>query len=187
MSIALSGSLKTLSDFFRYSINTIFYQRGIYPQDDFVFRKEYGISVVHCVNEELENFLSCFILQLSKWLEEDAVRQIVLVVREDEEVLERWSFAVSLQYGCEEKPTEEIAKEIQAIVRQITASVTFLPVLPKCTFELLVYTDKEKLTSVPPDWTDSHAFIIENGENVKLRSFSTSIHKINASVAYRIK
>jgi hypothetical protein len=41
--------------------------------------------------------------------------------------------------------------EIQAIIRQITASVTFLPMLEdKCTFDLLVYTKAD--SEVPQQW-----------------------------------
>ena len=41
--------------------------------------------------------------------------------------------------------------EIQAIIRQITASVTFLPMLEdKCTFDLLVYTKAD--SAVPQQW-----------------------------------
>ena len=43
-----------------------------------------------------------------------------------------------------EKSQKEITSEIQAIIRQITASVTFLPLLDEpCTFDLLVYTDND--------------------------------------------
>ena len=39
---------------------------------------------------------------------------------------------------------KEITGEIQAIIRQITASVTFLPLLNEpCAFDLLFYTDKQ--------------------------------------------
>merc|ERR1712086_821277 len=46
--------------------------------------------------------------------------------------------------GKVEKSQKEITSEIQAIIRQITASVTFLPLLDEpCTFDLLVYTDND--------------------------------------------
>lgn len=41
----------------------------------------------------------------------------------------------------------EVQGEIQAIIRQITASVSFLPMIDDpCTFEMLVYTDKDTET-----------------------------------------
>jgi mitotic spindle assembly checkpoint protein MAD2 len=53
-----------------------------------------------------------------------------------------------------QKPLKEITQEIQAIIRQITASVTFLPLLNEpCSFDLLVYADKN--TTVPVTWEDT--------------------------------
>ncbi len=50
-----------------------------------------------------------------------------------------------------EKSEAAITSEIQAIIRQITASVTFLPLLnDSCTIDLLAYTDKE--SDVPFEW-----------------------------------
>ncbi|KAJ1379140.1 DNA-binding protein, partial [Ochromonadaceae sp. CCMP2298] len=72
-----------------------------------------------------------------------------------------------------------VAQEIQAIVRQITASVTFLPLLGEpCVFDLLVYADKE--ATVPVTWEDSDPCLIANAEQVKLRSFDTKVRTIGS-------
>lgn len=82
------------------------------------------------------------------------------------------------------KEDAEIQQEIQSIFRQITASVTFLPVLDgDCTFNVLVYADAD--SEVPLEWGDSDAREIKNGEKVQLRSFSTNNHKIDTLVSYR--
>ena len=74
--------------------------------------------------------------------------------------------------------------EIQAIIRQITASVTFLPLLQDaCTFDLLVYTDNN--IDVPQTWEESDPKYINNQQEVRLRSFSTKVHKVDAMVAYK--
>ena len=84
-----------------------------------------------------------------------------------------------------EKSEKEIQDEIQAIFRQITASVTFLPVLDgNCTFNVLVYADAD--SEVPMEWGDSDAKEIRNGEKVQLRSFSTSNHRVDTLVSYRL-
>jgi mitotic spindle assembly checkpoint protein MAD2 len=63
--------------------------------------------------------------------------------------------------------------------------VAFLPLLKeRASFDLLVYTDKEVL--VPSTWEDSDPRYIQNAEEVKLRSLSTKVHKINTSVAYKM-
>ena len=66
------------------------------------------------------------------------------------EALERWVFDVHTDKsvisgdGSVNKSEKEVMGEIQAIIRQITASVTFLPLLEEsCSFDLLVYTDDD--------------------------------------------
>ncbi|EAL92154.1 spindle checkpoint protein MAD2 [Aspergillus fumigatus Af293] len=84
-----------------------------------------------------------------------------------------------------EKTEKEIQEEIQAIFRQITASVTFLPVLDgDCTFNVLVYADAD--SDVPVEWGDSDAKEIKNAEKVQLRSFSTNNHRVETLVSYRL-
>jgi mitotic spindle assembly checkpoint protein MAD2 len=84
-----------------------------------------------------------------------------------------------------EKTEAEIQSEIQSIFRQITASVTFLPQIDgDCTFNVLVYADAD--SEVPMEWGDSDAKEIKNGEKVQLRSFSTSNHRVDTLVSYRI-
>ena len=83
------------------------------------------------------------------------------------------------------KTEEQIQEEIQAIFRQITASVTFLPVLDGTyTFNVLVYADAD--SDVPVEWGDSDAKEIKNGEKVQLRSFSTVSHRVDTMVSYRL-
>lgn len=50
-------------------------------------------------------------------------------------------------------------------------------------FDLLVYTDKD--LAVPEKWVESGPQIIDQSEEVRLRSFTTSIHKVNSMVAYK--
>lgn len=69
--------------------------------------------------------------------------------------------------------------EIQAIIRQITASVSFLPLLEEqCTFDLLVYTDKD--SEVPALWEESDPRFIKDSTEVRLRSFTTKVRNETA-------
>lgn len=80
---------------------------------------------------------------------------------------------------------EEIQAQIRALFRQITASVTFLPELTEpCTFNVLVYADAD--SDVPIDWGDSDAKEIDGGEKVQLRSFSTTNHRVDTIVSYKM-
>ncbi len=54
---------------------------------------------------------------------------------------------------------------------------------PPGSFDLLVYTDKDLV--VPEKWEESGPQIIDQSEEVRLRSFTTSIHKVNSMVAYK--
>lgn len=73
---------------------------------------------------------------------------------------------------------------IQAIIRQITASVTFLPALDDpCTFNLLVYADKR--VEAPSEWIDSDPKYILDAEEVRLKPFSTGMHSVGTSVFYK--
>ncbi|ERS98333.1 mitotic spindle assembly checkpoint protein MAD2 [Sporothrix schenckii 1099-18] len=93
--------------------------------------------------------------------------------------------AGTAQDSAPEKTEAEIQAEIAAIFRQITASVTFLPQLAgDCTFNVLVYADAD--SEVPVEWGDSDAKEIVNGERVQLRGFSTSSHRVDTLVSYRL-
>lgn len=84
-----------------------------------------------------------------------------------------------------EKTEKEIQEEVQSLFRQITASVTFLPMLDgRCTFNVLVYADGD--AEVPMEWGDSDAREVVGGEKVTLRSWGTSSHKVDTLVSYRL-
>ena len=111
-----------------------------------------------------------------------SVQKLVLVVKgiDSGETLERWVFdceTTKTNNMVDKKSTKsdkDIMHEIQAIMRQITASVTFLPLLSEpCCFDLLVYADQN--ATVPVTWEDSDPCFIENSEEVRLRSFTTQV------------
>ena len=143
-------------------------------------------------NEELKTYLSNVLTQMKTWLLKGSVQKMVLVIEglESKTTLERWQFNIEQDPSVTKesqgltKPKKEITKEIQAIIRQITASVTFLPLLEEpCTFDLLVYAYDDEV--VPSAWEESDAKLIDNQTEVKLRSFSTKVHTVEAMVAYR--
>jgi mitotic spindle assembly checkpoint protein MAD2 len=164
------------------------------------FSKEskYGLTVMATTDQGLLRYLSNVQKQVTEWLLSGIVQRLVVVVQgvDSLETLERWQFNVSVENesGAENqtpnqptkgaKSIKEVHNEIQAIIRQITASVTFLPLLQEpCTFDLLVYTDKD--VDAPEKWADSDPCYILNSAEVKLRSFTTSVHKVDSMVAYK--
>lgn len=52
------------------------------------------------------------------------------------------------------------------------------------TFNLVAYTDRN--SDVPAAWEDGEDHYISNSEEVKLKSFSTLIHKVDMAVCYKV-
>ena len=189
--ISLRGSVDLVQEFFEYAINSILYQRGIYPPEEFRRVAKYGLSMMVASDDGLQTYLKKILAQLKTWLEEGDVQRLVVVVTgvETNETLERWTFAVNACDTENAAPSQgadvkAVTKQIQAIIRQITASVTFLPLLDEaCAFDLLVYT--RKTAAVPGAWEDSDPKYIADSQEVKLRSFTTSVHSVEAAVAYK--
>ncbi|NWU82659.1 MD2L1 protein, partial [Onychorhynchus coronatus] len=218
--ITLRGSAELVAEFFSYGINSILYQRGIYPPETFSRVQKYGLTLLVTTDPELTNYLNNVTEQmkgagggsralppvgllallalsvtawlLSEWLYKCIVQRLVVVISsiENNEVLERWQFDIECDKtakddnGPREKSQKAIQDEIRSVIRQITATVTFLPLLESaCAFDLLIYTDKD--LAVPEKWEESGPQFITNSEEVRLRSFTTTIHKVNTMVAYK--
>ncbi|KAG6525463.1 hypothetical protein ZIOFF_015419 [Zingiber officinale] len=127
-----------------------------------------------------------------EWMEAGKLQRVVLVImsRTTMEVLERWNFSIQtdaevVEKGLiKEKSDKEIMREIQAIMRQIASSITYLPCLDEpCVFDVLAYTDMD--VAIPFSWIESDAKLIENPQMVKLHSFDTKIHKVDTLVSYK--
>lgn len=185
-----------MSSFGTHSLPSLFLgcsHTGIYQPETFKRESKYGLTVLTSSDEGLLKYLSQVMSQVKAWLLSGDVQRLVVIVSgvDSGETLERWQFNVSLE-GNEDvenikpnqnhtpgnksgtKTMKEIHGEIQAIIRQITASVTFLPLLNEpCSFDLLVYTKKD--AAVPAKWEDSDPCYITNSQEVKLRSFTTSV------------
>jgi mitotic spindle assembly checkpoint protein MAD2 len=213
--LALKGSSKLVAEFFEYSINTILYQRGVYPPEDFHAVKKYGLNMLVTSDDQVKAYIKKIMSQLNKWMLGQKISKLVIVItgKESGEHVERWQFDVNINKppgktqskssGAGDKENssrppaesrekesstdEEIQAQIRALFRQITASVTFLPELTSepCTFNVLVYADAD--SEVPIGWGDSDAKEIEGGEKVQLRSFSTTNHRVDAIVSYKLE
>jgi mitotic spindle assembly checkpoint protein MAD2 len=188
--ITLKGSTQIITEFFGYAVYSILYQRAVYPPQAFDSVQKYGLTMLVANDEKLRRYLENVLAQLEIWLMEKQVKRIVVAVvgTESNQTLERWTFSIEtdaeLAKTGSDKPQSEITREMQAIIRQITASVTFLPLLDEpCQFELLIYADKD--AQVPHEWEETDAKLIVDAQEVRLRSFTTKIHKVDSMVAYR--
>ncbi|ORZ10880.1 mitotic spindle assembly checkpoint protein MAD2 [Absidia repens] len=195
--IALESTSDMVVDFFETSIHSILYQRGVYPPEDFKQTKRFGVSILMSINPELNAYLDEIVQQLKAWLKTNHINKLVLVIKSKEtnETLERWQFDVKvvknnhrLSKTSSGDNSVNAAKEIRGIMRQIVASVSFLPILDDddCTFNILVYASED--AEVPLTWADTDANLIRGGgEHVRLQSLSTDDHNIDTVVSYRIE
>ncbi|KAI1475524.1 hypothetical protein K445DRAFT_318314 [Daldinia sp. EC12] len=211
--LALKGSAKLVAEFFQYSIHTILFQRGVYPAEDFTAVKKYGLNMLVSADDQVKAYIKKIMSQLDKWMQRGKISKLVIVITDKDtgEHVERWQFDVHIFNTGKSKKSKtssnqendapqsasntalpdpskteaEIQAEIAALFRQITASVTFLPQLAgDCTFNVLVYADAD--SDVPVEWGDSDAKEIVNGERVQLRGFSTTSHRVETLVSYRL-
>ncbi|KAI8805548.1 HORMA domain-containing protein [Cladochytrium replicatum] len=196
-SITLRGSAQIVAEYFDYAINSILYQRAIYPSEDFNLVKRYGLNLLVSSDESVRAYLKQILAQVERWLLAKAINKLVMVItsRETREVLERWQFDIILETEADltgnpksaeqkkDKSEKEIQGEIAAILRQVTASITFLPELEPSTFNILAYTQGN--AEVPATWVDSDPRDIVNAERVRLRSFATGVHRVDTMVSYR--
>ena len=62
--ITLRGSTDIVTEFFDYSINSILYQRGIYPPESFKRVSKYGLAMMQSTDETLRTYLNNILKQL---------------------------------------------------------------------------------------------------------------------------
>ncbi len=127
------------------------------------------------------------------WLMRGIAKKLVLAIKglESELTLERWVFDCECILPTQAaKPSfsnvaiKDVTQEISAIMRQITSSMTFLPVLTEpCSLDILVYT--EPSIDIPSAWSVSDPSYVNNSEEFRMRSFSNNIHRLDVKVSYK--
>lgn len=208
--LALKGSSKIVADYFEFAINTILFQRGIYPPEDFHTVRKYGLPMLLTSDDDVRSYIDSIMAQVRKWIYGGKINRLVVVIvlRLTAEAVEKWQFDVEVTPGGADggggggeataasadnnaapapKPMAETQREIQALVRQITSSGSYLPMLreDEYTFNVLVHTDPRD-SHVPREWAEgSDGALAGNVEQVQFRSFSTSIHHIGTQVSYK--
>nr|CAG4636460.1 EOG090X0C57 [Eubosmina coregoni]SVE70023.1 EOG090X0C57 [Eubosmina coregoni] len=190
--VTLKGSVELIVDFFNYSLNSILYQRGVFPEESFIPTQHYGLTMYMSKMPEIQKYISEILPQLKEWLTQGKIKKLVLALCDvnSKEPLEMWEFRIIpeetetgdlKQQGT--KQLKDIQNEIRSVLRQITACVTFLPLLDcVCSFDLQIHTTKDVDAN---GWGDVQKLEIKNAQEVQLRSFSTSIQNVNTFVSYK--
>lgn len=124
---------------------------------------------------------------------------LVIINVHTKEVLECWDFKIDSEIPNDQnqdpnqidpnnpptssKELKKIQMEIGAVMRQIAATVSYLPLLDCiCSFDLLVHTLKD--CDVPENWNETENVTIRNKQVVNLKSFSTGLQKVDTVVSY---
>lgn len=117
----------------------------------------------------------------------------------NKEVLECWDFKIDSEAvdqnadpntidpnnPTSSKELKKIQSEIAAVLRQVAATVSYLPLLENvCSFDLLIHTLKD--VSVPDNWNETENVTIKNSQSVNLKSFSTGLQKVDTVVFYKM-
>ncbi|MCJ1312153.1 Mitotic spindle checkpoint component mad2 [Agyrium rufum] len=96
--LSLKGSSKLVAEFFEYSINTILYQRGVYPAEDFDPVKKYGLNMLVSSDDEVKAYIKKIMSALNRWMSHGKISKLVIVITDKatDENVERWQFDVQL-------------------------------------------------------------------------------------------
>lgn len=196
--LALKGSSKVVCDYFEFAINSILFQRGIYPAEDFQTVRKYDLPLLIAIDEDIKSYIDKFLTQIKKWVYGTKLQKLVLVIIDKltGESVERWEFNLEIFNENNDnnddntnngKSKDLIKKEIQAIIRQITSSTTYLPILDgEYTFNILVYTD-HNTNQIPHEWCDTKDnSLLGEIESVDFSSFKTNLHSVGTKVSYKI-
>lgn len=195
--LALKGSSKIVADYFEFAIHSILFQRGIYPSEDFITVRKYDLPMLVSADDEVKAYIGKIMAQVKKWIYGGRLSKLVVVIinKATTDSIERWEFSLDTSEDGEQeivKSREDIQKEIQAIIRQITASVSYLPFLrdDEYTFNVLVYTDPSYQTkNIPCEWADTHGdgkMIQGEADSVKFSTFHTNLHNVGTAVSYKL-
>ncbi|XP_050072595.1 mitotic spindle assembly checkpoint protein MAD2A-like [Anopheles maculipalpis] len=203
-SITLQGSASIIHEYLKYSINSIIFQRGIYPSSDFLPEDYNGVPVMVSRDKRIKTYLDNVLSKVHDLIMKRMITMIsvCIITVETIEIVERWDFNITPQYddnageGKENATTSskslpKIQKEIRDIMRQILASISFLPSLEdRCSFDVILHTKGDVDREMPGMMEEFHeevidSFEITDAQTVVLKQFSTGLDKVETKVVYR--
>ncbi|KOB67207.1 Mad2 [Operophtera brumata] len=172
--ITLRGSAQIICEYLKYAINSVLFQRGLYPPESFKAEQQYGITLLLSEDPKIKAFLTNLLLQSE----------------------ECWDFNVQYENGdislskeknetVSSKELKKIQQEIRDVMLQVAATISYLPFLDcRCSFDVLVHAKTD--CDVPDQWAEAEPIAIVNAQNVQLKSFSTNLHKMETVVSYKL-
>ena len=67
--ITLKGSTDLVHEFFDYSVNSILYQRGVYPPENFSRAQKYGLTLLLSTDAEVTGYIRNVLAQVTVFLQ----------------------------------------------------------------------------------------------------------------------
>lgn len=136
--------------------------------------------------------------KFSEWIINKKVSKLSLIIINvaNKEVLECWDFNVQYEDGdvalskeknetVGSKDLKKIQQEIRDVMLQVAATISYLPFLDcRCSFDVLVHAKTD--CDIPDKWAEAKPVEIANAQNVQLKTFSTSLHKMETVVSYKL-
>ncbi|XP_047520986.1 mitotic spindle assembly checkpoint protein MAD2A [Pieris napi] len=196
--ITLRGSAQILCEYLKFAINSVLFQRGLYPPETFKAEQQYGITLLLSEDPLIKDFLTNLLTQSEEWIVNKKVDKLSLIILNvaTKEVLECWDFKVQYEDGdvalskeknetVSSKDLKKIKQEIRDVMLQIAATISYLPFLDcRCSFDVLVHAKPD--CDIPEKWAEAKPVEITNAQNVQLKSFSTSLNKMETIVSYKL-
>ncbi|CAK1552783.1 unnamed protein product [Leptosia nina] len=196
--ITLRGSAQILCEYLKFAVNSVLFQRGLYPPETFKAEQQYGITLLISEDPQIKSFLTNLLTQSEEWIINKKVSKLSLIILNvaNKEVLECWDFNVQYEEGdvalskeknetVGSKDLKKIKQEIRDVMLQIAATISYLPLLDcRCSFDVLVHAKTD--CDIPEKWAEAEPVAITNAQNVQLKSFSTSLNKMETIVSYKL-
>ncbi|KAM3956413.1 mitotic arrest deficient 2 [Aphomia sociella] len=196
--ITLRGSAQIICEYLKFAVNSVLFQRGLYPAETFKAEQHYGITLLLSEDPQIKSFLTNLLTQSEEWIVSKKVSKLSLIILDvaNKEVLECWDFKVEYEEGdavlskernetVGTKDLKKIQQEIRDVMLQVAATISYLPFLDRrCSFDVLVHAKTD--CDIPEKWAEAEPVSITNAQNVQLKSFSTSLHKMETVVTYKL-
>ncbi|KAF8340321.1 DNA-binding protein [Cantharellus anzutake] len=183
--VTIPGSVAQIIDYLKYAINGILFHRGVYPSEDFLVEKRFGLNLLLTVNDSVEDYIESTLIRLKEWISQGRVSHVVVVLidEDDGHTIERWVFDISVRVVATTLSENDLIREMNAVMKDIITP-TFLPSIETpMVFNILTYAKDD--VDIPDGWEATHPHSVIDGEHDTLKAFNSLHHTLGLSVVYR--
>ena len=186
MLFELNAPAELVCDFFYFALTTILFLRGVYPHNEFKRVRRWGIPLFDSVNSDVVAYLRNATSQLKKWITHRSLQQLALVIVDyNDQPVERWHFNITTNSA----EVNDVVS-LQATMRQIGASISYLPILTgRHSFHIVIEDDH--MIGIPDEmWSEVQTRRDINEEGRQTIQFDSLVAgggvKVAPEVVYRV-